>query len=157
MSITPTFPATADRAALWRRLAAFGYDLLLVLALLMVITALVLAARGGEAFDARSIWFRSLLLTGWWAYFAWSWTHGGQTVGMRAWRLVLTTSDGGPVGLGTATLRYLAAWLAATCAGLGYLWCLVDRQGLCWHDRLSQTVISRVPRLAKPDHVNQRH
>ena len=69
------------RVGLWRRLASIAYDLVLVTALLMVLTGLVLVARRGSAFDPQSLWFRIALLTSWWAYFAWSWTRGGQTVG----------------------------------------------------------------------------
>ena len=144
------------RVAIWRVLAAIAYDLLLVLAQLMLVTGLVLAARGGEAFEARSIGFRGLLLTAWWAYFAWSWTHGGQTVGMRAWRLVLTRHDGSAVGLGAATLRFFGAGLSALCAGLGFAWRLIDRDGLTWHDRLSGTAVALKPRLAQADQGHER-
>jgi uncharacterized RDD family membrane protein YckC len=138
------------RVRLWRRLAAAAYDLLLVIALFMVLTALVIAARGGRSIDSGSLWFQFLLLTGWWLYFGWSWTHGGQTVGMRAWRLVVLTEDGGPVGWGRSVLRFAAAGLSALAAGLGFLWSLVDRNGLTWHDRLSRTVLRHRPQSAQP-------
>ena len=58
-------------------------------------------------------------------YFVWFWSHGGQTVAMRAWGLRVVTAGGQPLGRGRATLRYLAAWLwfvpalvAARLAGL---------------------------------------
>jgi uncharacterized RDD family membrane protein YckC len=49
-------------------------------------------------------------------YFCWSWTHGGQTLGMRAWRLKLRRLDGAPVRWQVALVRYvlmLASWLIA--------------------------------------------
>jgi len=44
-------------------------------------------------------------------YFVWFWSHGGQTVAMRAWHLRLVTYAGLPVRPGRALLRYLASWL----------------------------------------------
>ena len=140
------------RAGIWRRLAAVTYDMLALFALLMLLTGLVLAARRGEAFDSQSIWFRLLLLTGCWAYFTWCWTHGGVTLGMRAWRLVLVRRGGDAVTLGAATVRFFAGILSAAALGLGFLWSLIDRDRLAWHDRLSQTELLRTPKLAKPDH-----
>jgi uncharacterized RDD family membrane protein YckC len=143
---------TQARPSLWRRLASAGYDLLLVTALLMMLTGLVLAARAGRPFDPQSIWFRLLLLVGWWAYFTWSWTHGGQTVGMRAWRLVLVRPDGTGASLGQASLRFAAAFVSTLALGLGFLWCLVDRRRLTWHDRLSGTELALRSGSAKPEH-----
>jgi uncharacterized RDD family membrane protein YckC len=127
-------------ASLPRRLAALVYDTLLIAGLLVGFTLLVLLARGMRAIAPETPWLpASLLAIGVWFY-AWFWTHGGQTLGMRAWRIRLVRRDGGAVTWGRALGRCAAAWLAALPAGLGYWWCLVDRDGLCWHDRLSGTV-----------------
>lgn len=131
--------ASAAPPYLWRRLAAIGYDLLVVVALLVVATIATIFVRGGSAISPGSIWFQMLLLAVWWLYFAWSWAQRGQTVGMRAWRLVLTTESGVAVGWGRASLRFVAAGLSTACAGLGFLWCLFDRDRRAWHDRLSGT------------------
>lgn len=152
----PAGPVPAG-PALWRRLAAILYDLLVVIAILMVLTGLVVLARAGSPFDPRSAWFRLLLVVGWWAYFAWSWTHGGQTLGMRAWRLAVAGRDGAAVSLWQATLRFAAAWLSTAAAGLGFLWVLVDRQRLAWHDRLSGTALVRVTGSAQPEHGERGH
>lgn len=124
---------------LWRRLAAILYDLLVVVALLMSLTIAVILVRGGRAIGAGSLWFQGLLLSAWWLYFVWCWTHGGQTLGMRAWRLVLETDDARPIGPGLASLRFAAAGLSAIAAGLGFVWSLVDPDRRCWHDRLTGT------------------
>ncbi len=44
-------------------------------------------------------------------YFSWFWSHGGQTVAMKAWRVRLVCADGSPVSLGRAMARYLTSWL----------------------------------------------
>ena len=44
-------------------------------------------------------------------YFAWFWSHGGQTVAMKAWHIRLVDRDGKPVGERRALVRYLLSWL----------------------------------------------
>ena len=44
-------------------------------------------------------------------YFVWFWTHGGQTVAMKAWRVRVVAADGQPLSQGRALLRYLLGWL----------------------------------------------
>jgi uncharacterized RDD family membrane protein YckC len=45
-------------------------------------------------------------------YFVWFWTHGGQTLPMKTWRLrVVGVRDGERVSVARAVLRYVLAWL----------------------------------------------
>lgn len=44
-------------------------------------------------------------------YFVWFWTHGGQTVAMKTWRMRVVTADMGPLSLKRATARYVLGWL----------------------------------------------
>ena len=123
-----------------RRLGALLYDTLVLAALWMAATAPLLALTGGEAITGGAVWlFRLYLLLIAGAFFGWFWTHGGQTLGMRAWRAKLETRDGLAVNWRRAGLRFLAALLSIACGGLGYLWALADRDRLTWHDRLSAT------------------
>ncbi|MEO5343669.1 MAG: RDD family protein [Gammaproteobacteria bacterium SHHR-1] len=124
---------------LLRRLAALFYDALLLLAVLVVASILPLLANGGETIShplARLL-FQLYLLLVVFVYFGWHWSHGGQTLGMRAWRLRALRSDGHAMGWGDALKRFAAAGLALLPLGLGLIWCLFDRDGLAWHDRLS--------------------
>ena len=82
-------------------------------------------------------------------YFAWFWTHGGQTLPMKTWKLKLVRFDGAPVSLGRALHRYVIAVLGFFALGLGFLWALVDRDRQFLHDRLAGTALveaSAVPR-----------
>jgi len=115
----------------------------------MVATIATILVRGGSAISPGSVWFQLLLVAIWWLYFAWSWARRGQTVGMRAWRLMLTGESGDTVGWPRASLRFFAAGLSSVVVGLGFLWCLVDRNGRAWHDRLSRTVL-RVSAASRP-------
>ncbi len=44
-------------------------------------------------------------------YFSWFWTHGGQTLAMKTWRIRLVRADGALLSLPRAWLRYLLGWL----------------------------------------------
>src|ERR1700677_658194 len=65
--------------------------------------------------------------------------YTGSTPGLRAARLRLATFDGSALSLHLRRWRVLASILSALSIGLGYLWCLLDQDGLCWHDRITRT------------------
>jgi uncharacterized RDD family membrane protein YckC len=134
-------------ASLPVRLAAMVYDGLLLFAVLFVATAALTPVTGGGPVSAGlQPLYRLYLLAVGFGFFGWFWTHGGQTLGMRAWRLRVVGADGRPPGWGTALLRFFGAGASAAALGLGYLWALVDRRNRCWHDMLSRTVVVRLPK-----------
>jgi uncharacterized RDD family membrane protein YckC len=72
-------------------------------------------------------------------FFTSFWVLGGQTLGMRAWRIKVVTAEGAPLSWGDALKRHLAALLSWLILGLGYIWILIDPEKLAWHDRISKT------------------
>jgi uncharacterized RDD family membrane protein YckC len=130
-------------ASLLRRLAALVYDSLLLAGIVFVFTLLVVLARGARVVAPQTWWFEACLLAIAMLFYVGFWSHGGQTLGMRAWRIRVLSRDGGPVSARQAIVRFFAAWLAALPAGLGYWWSLWDAEGRCWHDRLSRTRVIR--------------
>ncbi len=44
-------------------------------------------------------------------YFVWFWSHGGQTVAMKTWRIRVQTTDGRRLSMVRAIARYLLGWL----------------------------------------------
>ena len=92
-------PAGPDPAGLARRFAAMFYDALLMAAALYAAAIPAVWVHGG-AVPPNDLWFQAWLVFVAWFYLALSWTRGGQTLGMRAWRCRLVTADGGPVGWG---------------------------------------------------------
>jgi uncharacterized RDD family membrane protein YckC len=94
-----------------RRLAAFLYEGMLLFGVLFV-SGMVF----GPLMNQRhALVHRSgLMATAFLVmalYFIWFWTHGGQTLAMRAWHLRLVSFDGSAVGPRQAFMRYVAAWL----------------------------------------------
>ena len=119
---------TGAPAGLFRRLAAMFYDALLMIALWFIATFAMLPLTGGEAILASSQGllghlYHALLLLLAVAYFGVCWTRGGQTLGMRAWRIRLETMEGRSPGWGAALIRFATGVATVLLAILG-LWYL---------------------------------
>ncbi|GAA5317863.1 MAG: RDD family protein [Candidatus Pelagadaptatus aseana] len=147
---------TVAIAGLMRRLGAMVYDSLILMAVLMAYGSIALFVKykifqaphiQGEKMELGLIGFVLMLVViiGFYSFF---WMRGGQTVGMKAWRLRLVNDQGLPVTLTQCITRCLFAWLSFALGGMGYLWCLVDRNGMAAHDHLSHTQVVVLP---KPD------
>ena len=74
-------------------------------------------------------------------FYGWFWTHGGQTLGMRAWNLYLTKPDGKFIDWPLAAKRYGYALLSWAALGLGFIWILFNPKRKAWHDLLTDTQI----------------
>ncbi|MGV6826224.1 MAG: RDD family protein [bacterium] len=79
-------------------------------------------------------------------FHVWFWVHGGQTLGMKTWRLKLVTEEGQPVSTGAALVRYFSAVLSWLPLGLGFFWILIDKENRSWHDKLSGTKLLLLPK-----------
>jgi len=134
-----------------RRIAVICYDGLLLLAVLFFATAIALPFNAGQAFSYGQYFYPLYLLTISFIFYGWFWTHGGQTLGLKAWKIKVCRFDGGPVTWRQAGWRFAAAGLSWAALGLGFIWCLIDKNRLCWHDYLSKT------RLCLLDQENNSH
>lgn len=109
MTASPDPAATAP--GLGRRLAAMLYEGLLLLGVLFPTVFLFSALTDQRhALVGRSP-LQLVLFLALAAYFVWFWTHGGQTLAMKTWRLRVLRADGQPLTQGRALARYLLAWL----------------------------------------------
>lgn len=132
-------------AGFMRRMLAAIYDWLLVIALMMVLSTPVIALLDDAISPANNIYRAAMLLVAF-VFFAGFWTYGGQTLGMKAWRLKLRRLDGSSAPFARAALRFLFAAIALMPAGLGFVWMLWDKDGLAWHDRWSDTTVELLPK-----------
>jgi uncharacterized RDD family membrane protein YckC len=132
--------ANTTPPGLLRRLGAMSYDALLLLALLMLLSYpyIWLTGAGKQSYIVRAI-YQIYLLAICFAYYGGFWVHGGQTLGLRTWRLKLVRNDGGEITWADALKRFAAALVSLLCLGLGFLWARFNRDKLAWHDRLSET------------------
>jgi len=136
-------------APVWRRLAAFCYDLLLLAALVLAFTLVVVAVRSGAPVPPGTWWFLPSLIGVVAAFFCGFWVHGGQTLGMRAWRIRVVRDDGGTLTWPRAAARFAMGVIAAVPAGLGLWWSLLDESKRGWHDRWTRTRVVRTGPTSK--------
>ncbi len=109
-----------------------------------------------------------------WFFFAWFWTHGGQTLGLRAWSLQLQTQKGHTLNWVQTLHRFLISgtpWLLSlflyqqntlyhllsgyyqysifTIAFLGLLWIPFNKHKRSLYDIFSYTQIVIIPKQKK--------
>jgi uncharacterized RDD family membrane protein YckC len=137
--------ATPRPAHLGLRIAAAIYDFFPLLAIWMATGAASIAVTGGKL-DYHVWWYRLLLLSVTVGYYVLSWRYGGQTIGMRAWRLRVVDRNGASPGWSAALLRFVVAQVSFAALFIGFLWCLFERERRGWHDLASGTRVLRLPR-----------
>jgi uncharacterized RDD family membrane protein YckC len=136
-----------------RRLLAIVYDLILLLAVLYVAMGALLLITAGAANQPGSPWLSAYLLLVSFIFYGWFWINGGQTLGLRSWRLRVEEGDGRPLTWGVAMLRFSLGLLTCLPLGLGFLWMLLDRERRTLYDRLSGTRVVLLP--PKPRHETE--
>lgn len=126
--------------SLFRRFAAMFYDFLLLLGILFLSTALVLPLNAGQAFGGE--WFYLLyLLSVSFIFYGWFWTHSGQTLGLKAWKLRVLTREQKIITWWQAFLRFSSAILSWGMLGMGFVIALLNKEKRCLHDVFSKTDI----------------
>lgn len=137
---------TVSNASALVRLAAFLYDALLMLAIWFVVGGVAVALNGGESLGHNNPFMPSIMFIVWVGFNLYFWRRGGQTLGMRSWRLRLLSTTGKPLTLTQCMLRLIMAVPSFVCCFIGYLWMYVDKKGLTWHDRYSETRVIQEPK-----------
>lgn len=152
--------AALPSAGFFRRLGAWLYDGLIILAILMMAGGLIVAIL--EAFIAAGLinyapyqdasdllsshpilspLYTLYLAFVWIYFFVYFWTRGGQTLGMRAWRLHICTHAGCRISSTQALIR-----LATSGFGLANLTVLFDPQKRAFHDIWAKTKVVVLPK-----------
>ena len=121
----------------FRRIAAFIYDCLLLIALFFVVTGALVPLNDGESIQHWSYYLFLVVVS--FLFFDWFWRHGGQTLGMHAWRLKVTSEDGSSITFKQALHRFICG-LAAFGITLFFMFGTTKNQAL--HDKLSKTKIT---------------
>ncbi len=137
---------TPVNSSLLRRFGAMLYDGLLVLAVLFMATLPFVGVRGGEPVEPQNTAYQLTMLGVVYVFFVFFWSRGGQTLGMRAWRLRVETWDGQVPTFTRATLRFVLALVSLVPLGLGFFWQLWDKDRLTIHDRYSGTRLVYYPK-----------
>jgi len=142
---TPIDLSNAVSPSLMRRLGAILYDTLLVAGLLLFASTLVTVpvdiffGQEAAAQIPKNPLFTLFLGLVPPLFFIRFWLKGGQTLGMRTWKLMIIRQDGLPLTPRDALLRFIFATLSLVPLGIGLIWVLFDQEKLALHDRLSGT------------------
>lgn len=134
-------PTQSLPAPVWRRLFAALYDILICICLVLLAGLLYLALMQGHAESLKSpayMIYQLSILSG---YFILSWHFGGQTLGMRPWRLHLLNNEGHYLSWKASIWRYLIQMLTLTGCGIVFLTTFTDRNKRALHDILSRSRI----------------
>lgn len=163
---------TTPPAGLARSLTALLYELLLTAAVLLACSALLTPLKAALGDGVAAEWlFRLALLALLFAYYGFCWTHGGQTLAMKTWRLRLVRADGAALGWPDAARRFACAillfigvpalvwagwsralaepaplWLLPLWLALPFVCRLIDPAHCTLHDRLAGTRVLLLPR-----------
>jgi len=123
---------------LLRRIAAFLYDCLLLIAIFFLITSIAIAFNNGQAIQHVGFYVGLYLFA--FFFFDWFWRHGGQTLGMRAWRLKVEGAEGGIITFKQSALRYFSGSILF---GVTLIYTLISTRSQALHDVISKTKIIR--------------
>lgn len=142
------------RASFLVRVAAIVYDILVVIGVLMFAAALALALSSAlaklgwwplaleqdHAERLMSNWlyrfYLAFVLVGFYSLF---WSKGGQTLGMKAWRLRVQNTNNRAISFRQAVIRFFAS-----IGGLGNLWVLFNSEKLALQDIAAKCEVVRL-------------
>jgi uncharacterized RDD family membrane protein YckC len=166
--VTAPVAGALQTPSLKRRLACMAYEGVLLFGVLMFAGFLYSGLTQQRHALQGQAGMQAFLFVVLGLYFVWFWSHGGQTVAMKAWHIKLLDAQGAAVTPMRALCRYLASWIwfvpALLAARLAHLpsstaifglllagmlayalLALLQPQRQYWHDRLcgTQLVVSR--------------
>jgi uncharacterized RDD family membrane protein YckC len=139
-TVSEYVPFMVDPASIDRRVMAFAVDFAAVTAGFMgflvvfvastphLPTGLTAAALAGVVYVALWVLYQMLFFS-----------LSGATAGMLYAHIALCTFDDQNPTRPALQRRLAAWWVSLLPLGIGFLWCFVDEDNLCWHDRITRT------------------
>jgi len=131
-----------------RRLLASMLDAVIIFFFSMIVSTMAgvigmvlgMYSEDVEAISSRFVVASGLLLSI--LYYILSWSKGGgQTVGNFTCLMRVVGTDGQPIGLGRAVLRYLGYYVSIVPLSIGFLWAAFDKRRQGWHDKIARTYV----------------
>jgi uncharacterized RDD family membrane protein YckC len=135
--------ASAPKAGFWIRFVALVIDGLIVGIPGGIIVTLLVALVGKDATGVIIVLYGLFILAEI-AYFVYFWSRpDGQTLGMKVFNLRVVKTDGSPLTVGGAIVRYVGYIVDSIIFGLpiGYLWAAFDKDKQAWHDKMAGTYV----------------
>ncbi len=139
----PGFEIPLRAATMSRRVAAAGIDAALVVSAIAAFAYIFFRITAVVPPPSKMAGIGVFLVgLAWSAYQYLLLVHTGETPGLRLAKLELHRFDGSAVPRRIRRWRVLASMLSGVSLGLGYAWCLLDEDELCWHDRITRTYMA---------------
>ena len=133
-----------ESATLSRRIFAATLDGLLVAIATAVFATIFLHIAGTLPRSRMALLMAAALPVLLWAMYQYLFlVHAAATPGMRVAGLRVRTFDNLPARRSLRRWRAIAMMVSGLALGLGFLWAWIDECGLCWHDRITRTVLRR--------------
>jgi len=131
-------------ASLARRLFVATLDALLVIIAVALFTTIFLRMAGTLPHSRIAFMLAATVPVLLWGMYHYLFlVHAAGTPGMRLAGLRVRTFDNLPARRSLRRWRAIAMMVSGMALGLGFLWASIDEHGLCWHDRVTRTVLSR--------------
>ncbi len=136
--------SSQKHVSLLRRFGAIFYDFFLLLTVLFIASFLVVIPFNIKPESPFFYLYQVYIFLVAFIFFAWFWTHNGQTLGMRTWKMKLVPENGMIVSWKSCLIRFVVAIFSWAIFGIGFLWSLWDKQNRTWHDIASKTKLIRI-------------
>jgi len=133
-------------APMWRRISAGAIDGAIVAASTAVF-GYIFFTMSNPDLPLKPAIIGGLLLaaTLWSGYQYLLLVYSGTTPGLKLAGLELNRFDGSSTKRTLRKWRVLASILSGVSLCLGYAWCYLDEDQLCWHDRITKTYMAPKP------------
>jgi uncharacterized RDD family membrane protein YckC len=122
-----------EKVGFWRRVGAYLIDVI-VLIVIQIVVGIVF--QGDQATAAGlNLVIGLVYLVAFWTYW------NGQTVGNKVLGIRVVKTDGSPVTLTTAIIRYVGLLIASLPLLIGIIWVAFDANKQGWHDKIASTYV----------------
>lgn len=137
------FELPLQSAPMSRRILAAAIDGLLVVLAFTVFAYVSFRIAAVVPPLRQSLGISAMLMGVFWTAYKYALlVHVGTTPGLKLAKLQLSRFDGRPVPETIRRWRVLASVLSGLSLALGYAWCFLDEDRLCWHDRITHTYMA---------------
>jgi len=130
-----------QKTPLWKHFSAFLYDIFPILGVFLLTSLAILLIRNGIELERFTPWFMILLFSELAFYYIYSWKKGGQTIGMKAWKIKIVPNQKNQMSLSwnQALTRFLTGMLSTVLIGGGLFWKLFNKTNQSWMDLASDS------------------
>jgi uncharacterized RDD family membrane protein YckC len=139
----PGFEIPLQAAPMSRRMAASAIDAALVVTAFAAFAYVFFRINGELPAPGKIAGAGVILVALFWSTYQYLLlVYSGTTPGLKLAKLELHRFDGSPVPLRIRRWRAVTSVLSGLSLGLGYAWCFLDEDRLCWHDRITRTYMA---------------